>query len=171
MVLPIPTNLERLRPPWRHKASNPNRPVPELIALPREEAERVRSRLDQLERTCACGFGVAGAFLALSLYIAPVAFWFDPTANNVWPFGAVGFVVLLIGAGLGKAFGLRRARSQRDRLLDELYSRTATPDGSALRALNASPESAFFRAPDRAHGYAKPSVDRAPTTPGAEHHE
>jgi hypothetical protein len=76
--------------------------------------------------------------------------WLDPTANNAWALGAIGFVLLLIGAGLGKTFGLRRARSQRERLLDELYSRVATLDGSPLGALNASPESAGFRAPDRA---------------------
>ena len=150
LVFLIPTNLKRLRPPWRHKAPSRKRPVPDFIALPREEAERARSRLDQLERTCACGFGVAGAFLALAPYFTAVAFWLDPTANNAWALGAIGFVVLLIGAGLGKTFGLRRARSQRERLLDELYSRVATLDGSPLGALNASAESAGFRAPDRA---------------------
>jgi len=131
-LLPMPTYLEWLRPPARHEVPGRKRPIPDLIALPREEAERAQRRLNQLERTCACGFGVAGAFVALAPYVTAVAFWLEPTANNAWALGAIGFVVLLIGAGLGKTFGLRRAHSQRDRLLDELYSRVATLDDSPL---------------------------------------
>jgi hypothetical protein len=116
----------------RHEGPIRKRPIPDLTALPREEAERARRRLDQLERACACGFGAAGAFVALALYVIGVVLWFDLTANNVWPLGAIGFAVLIVGAGLGKTFGLIRARGQRDRLLDELYSRLATLDGSAL---------------------------------------
>jgi len=46
-------------------------------------------------------------------------------------------IVFIIGSdpvevGFGKTFGLRRAHSQRDRLLDELYSRVATLDDSPL---------------------------------------
>jgi hypothetical protein len=122
-----------------------------INALPREEAERVRRRLDQLERACGCEFAVAGAFAALALYVTGVAFWLDFTANNVWALGAIGFAVCVVGAGLGETFGLTRARNQRDRLLDELYSRVATVDGSPSGALNANPKSARFRAPDRAH--------------------
>jgi hypothetical protein len=33
-----------------------------IAALPQEEAERARARLDRLEQTCACGLAVAGAF-------------------------------------------------------------------------------------------------------------
>jgi hypothetical protein len=140
MMLPMPTNLERLRSPGRHKAPRRKRPVSELIALlPREEAERARRRFDQLEQACACGLGVAGAFAALALYATGVAFWLDLTANNAGLFGAIGFAVSLLGAGLGKAFGLIRARSQRNRLLDELYSRVAVLDGSPSGAPKGEP--------------------------------
>jgi hypothetical protein len=108
-----------------------------IAALPREEAERARTRLDQLGRTCACGYGVAGAFAALALYATGVALWLDLTANNALTLGAIGFAVSVLGAGLGKTFGLIRARSQRNRFLDELYSRVATLDGSTPRAPNA----------------------------------
>jgi hypothetical protein len=131
MMLPMATNLERLRSPGRDKAPGRKRPVSELIALlPRGDAERARRRLDQLEQACACGFGVVGAFAALALYAPGVALWLDLTANNAWMFGAIGFAVSVFGAGLGKALGLIRARSQRKRLLDELYSRVAILDGS-----------------------------------------
>jgi hypothetical protein len=118
--------MEWLRRPWRREAPSRKRPIPELSVLPREEADRARRRLDQLERTCACGFSVAGAWLTFAPYAAGVAYWFDLTANNAWALGGIGFAVLIVGAVLGKIFGLTRARIQRDRLLDELYSRVAT---------------------------------------------
>jgi hypothetical protein len=140
MMLSMPTNLERLRSPGRHKAPDRKRPVAELIALlPRAEAERARRRLDQLEQACACGLGVAGAFAALALYATGVAFWLDLTANNAWMFGAIGFAVFVLGAGLGKTFGLIRVRSQRNRLIDELDSRLAILNGSAWDAPNREP--------------------------------
>jgi hypothetical protein len=140
MMLSMPTNLERLRSPGRHKAPDRKRPVAELIALlPRAEAERARRRLDQLEQACACGLGVAGAFAALALYATGVAFWLDLTANNAWMFGAIGFAVFVLGAGLGKTFGLIRVRSQRNRLIDELDSRVAILNGSAWDAPNREP--------------------------------
>jgi hypothetical protein len=135
----MPTILEWLKPPARHEAPGRKRPVAELIAhLPREEADRARRRLDQLERTCACGFGVVGAFAALALYVSGVALWFDVTANNAWALGAIGFAVFVVGAGLGKTFGLIRVRRQQDRLLDELYSRVAPLDASPSDAPNAT---------------------------------
>ena len=108
-----------------------------IAALPRDEAELARTRLDQLGQTCACGLGVAGALAALVLYVTGFAFWFDLTVNNAWRFGVVGFALSLAGAGLGKTFGLMRARSQRNRFIDELRARIAAFDRSASGASNA----------------------------------
>jgi hypothetical protein len=88
-----------------------------IAALPQEEAERARARLDRLEQTCACGLAVAGAFAALLLYVSGLALWLDLTANNAWMVSVTGFAVSVLGAGLGKTFGLMRARSQRGRFL------------------------------------------------------
>jgi hypothetical protein len=104
-----------------------------IAALPREEAGLARARLDRLGQTCACGFGVAGALVTLLLYAAWLAFWLDLTANNAWMLGVIGFAVSVAGAGLGKTFGLMRARSQRNRFLAELSSRVSTLDGSRSR--------------------------------------
>jgi hypothetical protein len=101
-----------------------------IAALPREEAGQARARLDQLGQTCACEFGVAGAFATLLLYATGLAFWLDLTANNAWMFGVIGFAVSVVGAGLGKTFGLMRARSQRNRFVAELYSRVSALDGA-----------------------------------------
>jgi hypothetical protein len=106
-------------------------------ALPRDEAELAWTRLNQLEQRCACGLGVVGALAALVLYIAGLAFWIDLTVDNAWRFGVVGFAVALIGAGLGKAVGLIRARSQRNRFVDELRARIAALDCSPSSASNA----------------------------------
>jgi O-antigen ligase len=109
-----------------------------IAALPRDEAELARTRLDQLERTCACGLGVVCALAALVLYVAGLAFWIDLTVDNAWRFGVVGFAVALIGAGLGKTVGLIRARSQRNRFVDELRARIAALDRSPSGASNAT---------------------------------
>jgi hypothetical protein len=108
-----------------------------IAALPREEAELARTRLDQLEQTCACGLAVVGALAALVLYVAGLAFWVDLTADNAWRFGLVGFALALAGAGLGKTFGLMRARNQRNRFIDELRARIAAHDRLASGAANA----------------------------------
>jgi hypothetical protein len=108
-----------------------------IAALPREEAELARTRLDQLGQTCACGLGVAGALAALVLYVTGLAFWFDLTINNAWRFGIVGFAVALVGAGLGKTVGLIRARSRRNRLIGELCARISALDRSPSGASNA----------------------------------
>jgi len=110
-----------------------------IAALPREEAELARTRLDQLGQTCACGLAVAGALAALVLYVAGLAFWVDLTVDNAWRFGLVGFAVSLAGAGLGKTFGLMRARSQRNRFVDELRARIAALGRSPSAASNAKP--------------------------------
>jgi hypothetical protein len=108
-----------------------------IAALPREEAELARTRLDQFGQTCACGFGVVGALAALVLYVAGLVFWVDLTADNAWRFGLVGFALSLAGAGLGKTFGLMRARNQRNRFIDELRARVAALNRSPSGAANA----------------------------------
>jgi hypothetical protein len=108
-----------------------------IAGLPRDEAELARTRLDQLEQTCACGLGVASALAALVLYVAGLAFWFDLTADNAWKFGVVGFAVALVGAGLGKTVGLIRARNQRNRFVDELRARIAALKHAPPGASNA----------------------------------
>jgi len=112
----------------------------------------VRRRLDQLERACGCEFGRGGRVRG-----ARALRHRGPPFGSISPrttFGRpvpIGFAVCVVGAGLGKTFGLIRARNQRNRLLDELYSRVATVDGSPSRALNANQNQHVFRAPDRAH--------------------
>lgn len=128
----------QLRMPWPHEARGHKRPVPDLSALPREEAERARRRLDQLDGACGCKFAVAITVVALAVYIMGVASWLDLTKDNAWAIGAIGLVVLVVGAVAGKTLGLRRARRQRDRLLDELYSHVETVDGLHRGASNAS---------------------------------
>jgi hypothetical protein len=110
-----------------------------IAALPRDEAELARTRLDQLGQMCACGFGVAGTFAALVLYATGLTLWLDLTADNVWTLAVIGFAVSVAGAGLGKVFGLMRVRGQRNRFLSELYSRVSSLDGSRSSAADAKP--------------------------------
>lgn len=132
--MPTRADVERWRPPWRGGALGRERPAPDLSALPREEAERARRRLHQLDGACGCKLGVAIACVVVTLYITAVAVWLDLIADNPWVIGAIAFAVLIVGAGVGKTFGLVRARSQRNRLLDELHSRVATSTARNQRA-------------------------------------
>lgn len=122
--MPTPVR-DRPRPPWPREALRGRRPVPDLSALPADEAERVRARLHSLDTACGCEIGAAVALGALAAYAGAVA-WLGRLADSTWITIAVGVAVFVLGAGAGKTLGLMRARSRRDRLLDDVYSRVAS---------------------------------------------
>jgi hypothetical protein len=124
LTMPTPIR-ERPRPPWPPDALSGRRSLPDLSLLPNDEAERVRDRVQSLEKVCGCGLGAALALVALAAYVGCVL-WLGRPAGSTWVAIAVGFGVFVLAAGAGKTLGLMRARSQRGRLLDEVYARVAS---------------------------------------------
>jgi len=122
MPSPVPENP---RTAWPREALRSRKPVPDLSALPRQEADRAKARIDELDRACGCEIGATLAFGALAAYVAGAALWFGRLAESTWLTVALGIAVFVLAAGAGKTLGLMRARSKRDRLVDDLYVRVA----------------------------------------------
>lgn len=121
----MPTPVEHLsRPQWPYDLRG-RRPTPDLTALPANEAEQVRTRLDELEHACGCALGSAIALTALGAYVAVLALGPGLLADSWWISVGVGAVVFVLAAGAGKTLGQMRARQQRERLIDELHWRIA----------------------------------------------
>jgi hypothetical protein len=109
--------------------------MPELDALPEQEAETARRRLARLDTACGCAEGAALAFAALILYLL---IGMELVGGGGLAQAGIGAAIFILAAGAGKTLGLMRARYARDRLLDELHSRVAllveSRDGSGGRA-------------------------------------
>jgi hypothetical protein len=117
----MPTPAERLsRLPWPNDPHG-RRPVPDLTALPREDASRARARLTELEHDCGCALGSTIAFAALAAYVVLLVFGPGLLVGSPWISVGVGAAVFVLAAGVGKTLGLMRARIERERLIDELH--------------------------------------------------
>src|SRR2546426_5693103 len=111
------------RPPWPYDL-HATRPVPDLRLLPQDEADRARTRLAELDRACGCTLGAIVALISLAVYVGLVL-GLGLMAGGTWATVGTGAGVFAIAGGAGKTLGLMRARTERDRLLDELHSRVA----------------------------------------------
>jgi len=128
----MPTPVEQLSRPPRQYDLTGTRPAPNLTTLSADEAELVRTRLDELHHACGCGLGSAVAFMALAAYITVLGIGTGLVADSRWISVGVGGTVFVLAAGVGKTLGQIRARQQRDRLIDDLHWRTATARSQSL---------------------------------------
>ncbi|MFI9506273.1 hypothetical protein [Nocardia sp. NPDC052566] len=88
------------------------------------DQQALRAEIDRLGRECGCGTGTVAAALAGLCYpLALIAGWTPPGHGSI-PGTVAGVLgTVLLGALLGKAFGIAAARYRRSRLIRQLRSR------------------------------------------------
>jgi hypothetical protein len=95
------------------------------VSLPDAETDRLNARLTALESACGCGEGAAVSMASTTAYALWAYFGFGTVGGSAVATVAIGVVIFVVGTGLGKAWGLKRARSEVSVLERQLAQRNA----------------------------------------------